>query len=265
MTLIAATLPLLIHREISGHTAVLVLAIGVGYWLAFALNDYFDAPFDKNDPQKAKRSFFVQVEIDEYEIRPYLIPILLFLFATFASFGWAGIFITGICCVIMWAYSAPPIRLKNRPGLDLLTHALFVQTFPYFICLLLIKARWVTLDFVLLAIFFMASLTAQMEQQSRDYEVDSQQEPTFATRIGLRSTLLFLKGVTAVCILIALINILNGTIPWFIIPFGLIGLPALAHRFLRKHDKSRSERLIIASTTVGVLYTGIIFIYFLLT
>ena len=265
VALIAATLPLLVHGAISGHTAVLVLAIGVGYWLAFALNDYFDAPFDKVDPQKAMKNFFVQAVLKDRYLRPFFLFVVLFLFVTFISFGINGVLLFAICCAIMWAYSAPPIRLKSRPGLDLLTHAFFVQTFPYFICLSLIGAKWIELDYVLLAIFFLASLTAQLEQQLRDYAVDRQQEHTFATRTGLRSTLLLLKLITAVCIILAVVNILNGTIPWFILPFGLIGLPALTHRFLRKKDKPRSERLVIASTTVGFLYTGVIFIYFLLT
>ena len=265
VALIAATLPLLVHQAISWHTAVLVLAIGLGYWLAFALNDFFDAPFDQLDPQKAKGNFFVQREVSRKRLRPYFLLILLFLCSTFTSFGSKGILLFLLCCSIMWAYSAPPIRLKNRPGLDLLTHALFVQTFPYFICLVLIDVSWVVLDFVLLFIFFMASLTAQLEQQSRDFTVDNECSQTFTTKIGVPATMLFLKLITAVCILTALINIFNGIIPWFILPFGLIGLPALAHRFLRQQHKPRSERLVLFSTTVGVLYTGIIFIYFLLT
>ncbi len=265
VALIAATLPLLVHRAISGDTAVLVLAIGVGYWFAFALNDYYDAPFDQADPQKASGNFFVQVGMREGEIRPCFFLVLLFLFLVFASFGTIGLLLFTLCCVVMWAYSAPPIRLKNRPGLDVLTHAFFVQTFPYFIVLLLIGVTWVTLDLVLLGIFFLASLTAQLEQQTRDYVVDCGQERTFTTRIGIRATVWGLKLVTAVLLLFALINILNGTIPWFILPFALIGLPALAHRFWRPQEQPRSQRLVLVSTTISFLYTGLIFIYFWLT
>lgn len=264
VALIAATLPLLVHQVVSWHTAVLVWAVGIGYWLAFALNDYCDAPFDKLDPQKAEGNFFVRVRVRKDQIRPYFLCILLLLFFIFLSFGWKGCLLFAICCLIMWAYSSPPIRLKNRPGLDLLTHALFVQTFPYLLVLLLIGVYWQPLDFVLLAIFFIASLTAQLEQQLRDFALDSQYEQNFTTHLGLQATLIFLKLMTAALIFLALINILNGTIPWFIIPFGFIGLPALLHRFFRQHNKSRSEQLVILSTTAGFLYTGVIFIYFLL-
>jgi hypothetical protein len=83
--------------------------------------------------------------------------------------GWLLWLVSGL---VAWAYSAPPLRLKMRPGLDLLTHALFVQTFPYVVSLVLIRARWGLLDWVLLAILFLASLTAQLEQQARDFVVD---------------------------------------------------------------------------------------------
>jgi hypothetical protein len=49
-----------------------------------------------------------------------------------------------------------------------------------------------------------------------------------------------------------------------LLPFGLIGLPALLHRFWRKPEAPRSERLVLLSTTAGFLYTGVIFCYFLL-
>jgi 4-hydroxybenzoate polyprenyltransferase len=48
----------------------------------------------------------------------------------FGQFGWIGWLLWVVSCFIAWAYSAPPLRLKMRPGFDLLTHAMFVQTFP---------------------------------------------------------------------------------------------------------------------------------------
>ena len=45
--------------------------------------------------------------------------------------------------LVMWTYSGRPFRLKSRPGLDLLTHALFVESYPYMVTLLLLG---VTLD-----------------------------------------------------------------------------------------------------------------------
>jgi chlorophyll synthase len=264
VALVIATLPLLIHGAIRWETAVLVLAIGIGYWFAFALNDYYDAPFDALEPQKAARNFFVQLPLPGWLVLLFSAGLLGLVALAYAQFGGLGWLFWGISCFMAWAYSAPPLRLKMRPGLDILTHALFVQTFPYLVCLVLIQATWGLLDWVLLAILFLASLTAQLEQQARDFEVDVQAGGTFTTKMGRERVIKGLRGATAVCLLLALVSVLSGTIPWFLLPFGLIGLPALLHRFWRPPETPRSERLVILSTTAGFLYTGLIVCYFLL-
>ena len=265
VALVIAALPLLIHGAVRWETAVLILAIGVGYWFAFALNDYFDAPFDRLDCQKAQRNFFVQRLVKWWIIAGFSAVLLTGLAAVFVQFGPIGWLLWLVSCFIAWAYSAPPLRLKKRPGLDLLTHALFVQTFPYYICMMLIQASWILLDWVLVTILFLTSLTAQLEQQVRDFAVDLKAGGTFTTWLGRDRVVRGLRWATAVCLLIALVSVLNGTIPWFLLPFGLIGLPAMLHRFLRRPDTPRSERLILLSTTAGFLYTGLIFCYFLLS
>lgn len=263
--MIIATLPLLIHGAIRRETAVLVLALGIGYWYAFALNDFFDAPFDALEQQKAERNFFVHRQVPKSVITLFSFTLLVGVAAAYAQFGLLGWVFWGISCFIAWAYSAPPLRLKMRPGLDLIIHALFVQTFPYVVCMVLIQVSWSLLDWVLLLILFLASLTAQLEQQARDYVVDLQAGGTFATWLGRDRVVRGLRWATAVCLLVALISVLNGTIPWFLLPFGLIGLPALLHRFWRRPETPRSERLVLFSTTAGFVYTGIIFCYFLLS
>ncbi|MEZ4590693.1 MAG: UbiA family prenyltransferase [Chloroflexota bacterium] len=265
VALVIATLPLLIHGAISWETAVLVLAIGLGYWFAFALNDYYDAPFDALEPQKAARNFFVQQPLPGWLVFLFSAALLGLLALAYAQFGGWGWLFWAVSCFVAWAYSAPPLRLKKRPGLDILTHALFVQTFPYLVCLVLIQAKWSLLDGVLLAILFLASLTAQLEQQARDFEVDVQAGGTFTTKMGRAWVIKSLRVATAVCLLLALVSVLSGTIPWFLLPFGLIGLPALLHRFWRTPETPRSERLVILSTTAGFLYTGLIVCYFLLS
>lgn len=265
VALVIATLPLLIHGAIRWETAVLALAIGVGYWYAFALNDYFDAPFDRLDDQKARRNFFVQQLTPGWLVVVFSLALLALLAAAFAPFGLLGWLLWLVSCLVAWAYSAPPLRLKMRPGLDLLTHALFVQTFPYIMSMVLIRASWGLLDWVLLAILCLASLTAQLEQQARDFAVDVQAGGNFTTWLGQERVVQGLRGITAVCLLIALVFVLSGTIPWFLLPFGLIGLPALLHRFWRSAETPRSERLVLFSTTAGFLYAGVIFCYFLLS
>ena len=187
-TLIIATLALLIHDAIDATSLFLLLALTAGYWLAFALNDYFDAPFDRVDPVKAARNVFVRGNVSRKKGMLGLAGVSAFLFFAFAQFGARGYLTLIVSLFIMWGYSAPPLRFKSRPGLDLLIHAVFVETFPYFICLFLIGAEWERLDYVMLLILFLSSLAAQLEQQIRDFDVDVRTGRTFATVVGLKRT-----------------------------------------------------------------------------
>ncbi len=258
VAMIATALPLINHDAVSGKTAVLLLAIGIGYWLAFALNDYFDAPADAKNRAKARRNFFVQTAVNPWFAALIFVGMGSLLSLIFLQFGGRGMVIAALSAAVMWAYSAPPFRLKERPGFDLAVHALFVQTFPYFIGLLFIGAAWTWLDGVLLIIFFLASLAAQLEQQVRDYDSDMLTGDTFVTRLGLSRSLWLLQGITIAAILFALFNILNGVIPWYIVPLGAIGLPAYLHRFIRQGDENRSEKLVLLSTTAGFVYTAVL-------
>lgn len=264
VALVIATLAILIHDAVKWQTIILLAAITTGYWLAFAVNDFYDASYDAADEVKARRNFFVQAgHLSAKRIGLVFLGITCLLLLAFAQFGWRGTVVMALSYFIMWAYSAPPLRIRNRPGWDLLVHALFVQTFPYLISLFLIGATWTSLDTAIVAIVFLASLTAQLEQQVRDYEVDQKTGHNFATWAGIKETIVLLKITTAACILVALASVLVGAIPLFMLPFGLIGLPALLHRFIRRPNQPRSERLVAISTTTALLYTSTVFLYFL--
>lgn len=264
VALTIAALALLIHDAVSLATLGLMAALGGGYWLAFALNDYFDAPFDALDGDKARRNYFVTTAVSPRRVRAIFTVLIIALGLAFLPFGRMGLLVFAVACLAMWSYSAPPLRLKNRPGFDLLMHALFVQTFPYVAVVLLVGGSWTRLDGVMVALLALASLAAQLEQQIRDFDVDRVNGRTFATWAGRRKTAVLLRLVTVTLIGVALTFVVDGTIPWYLLPFGLIGLPALLHRFFRHGVAPRSERLVYVSTTVGLLYGGVIFCYFLL-
>lgn len=251
---IIVALALLIHHALSWRTALLLPAIGGGAWLAFAVNDFYDAPYDALEPNKAARNYFCRFRPGPQTTRKFT-AVSVFLLLLFLPFGWRGVAVFTVGHMVMWAYSAPPLRLKNVPVADLMMHAAFVQTFPYAATLLLIEAPWRQLDGLLITILMLASLTAQLEQQARDFEVDRRSGGTFTTRAGLRRTLVGLRILTGVMIGGAAVFVWRGAFPWFVLPYGAIGLPALLHRFLRREKTPRSETLVIVSTSTAFLYT----------
>ncbi len=263
LTFVIGGLCLLLHEALNGQTFFLLIGMALMAWLAFAYNDLCDAPYDAQDTKKRRRNYFTRQGSRLYWHIAAPLALSLALLA-FAQFGGRGLLLIGVALVALWAYSAPPLRLKRRPVFDLLTHALFVQTFPYFICLFLIGVAWQPVDYLLLALFFLSSLSAQLEQQARDYKVDRRTERNFTTQVGLRASLRLLKLSTVSLVVLSVGGALLGIIPPLLYPLGLVGLPLIGHRLLRRATQPRSERLVWAMGILAALYVGGVCLYWLI-
>jgi 4-hydroxybenzoate polyprenyltransferase len=259
VALMFSTVALVIHNALSWQTMGLLTAVALGYWLAFALNDYYDAPLDKLDAAKRAGNFFAQKNGDRENGRfRWLVFILIIVMSIiFAQFGWRGLGLYVLCLFIMWAYSAPPLRCKGRPLLDVLIHACFVESFPYVLILLLIRAEWLLVDGFIISQAFLGSLTAQLGQQIRDYELDRRFERNFTVVVGVVWARRLQVGFTAVLVLITLFGIAANIFPPFLLPFGLILIPAIWHRF-RPFPQPR--RVVAISVLTGLIYTGVMVI-----
>lgn len=259
--LILSTLAMLLHDAFTAKTILLLLAIVAGYIAAFIINDYYDAPLDAADPAKAQRNPFVHHSVSLVWVRGALVGLAALFLATFQPFGSKGVMILLLAVTVMWGYSAPPLRLKSRPGLDLLTHAVFMYTFPYWMCLILIGAAWTSLDYVILTLAFLSSVTAQLEQQARDFELDARTDTNFTTTFGLSTTVTLLKIGSLAGYVVFVLGAITRVLPVFLLPFGLIFLPGMAHRFLRRAETPRSERLVTITKVVGMLYVGLLLVF----
>lgn len=253
--LIAAACLLLHERFTPAHLGLLGL-LAATCWGAFAFNDYHDAPFDSQAEAKGERNFFSVAAISPRSFRLGAIGIAALLAVGYAQFGATGWAIWALSIAAIWAYSAPPLRLKSRPVFDLLMHGVFVQTFPYLTCLLLIGVRWTTLDQVLLAAFFLSSLAAQLEQQGRDFDLDSRTDTNFTTAVGRRPAAILMRSFSAACVLLLAGLPLGVPDSLVLLPFGLIALPIVLHRFIRRADQPRSQRLMLLGLAMALLYMG---------
>lgn len=263
LTFVIGALCLVLHEALNGQTLFLLIGMALMAWLAFAYNDLCDAPYDIQDPQKRRRNFFTR----QGSLRYWYIaaPIALSIASlSFLQFGERGLVLISVALIALWAYSAPPLRLKSRPFFDLITHALFVQTFPYFICLFLIGVTWQPIDYLLLSLFFLSSLSAQLEQQARDYRIDRRTDRNFTTQAGLRTTIRLLKLSTALLVVLGVSGALLGIIPPILYPLGLVALPLIWHRFARRGTQPRSERLVWTMGILAAVYIGGVCAYWLI-
>jgi chlorophyll synthase len=245
-----------LHGAWSPRAVTLIAAVAAATLLGFALNDYADAAHDALDPRKQRRNFFVAVRISRRVfVRCAALIGMVAPVMAYAAFGWRGVAVLMMGGWAAWAYSAPPLRLKSRPFFDLITHAAFVQTFPYTATLYLLGLSVTPTDRALLACFVLASLGAQLEQQARDYASDKQSDRNFTTVYGLATTTTLLRVVTLALMGVALFGAAGGAIPSTLIPFGGIMLPIAAHRLMRRADQPRSEWLIRAGLAAAIVYS----------
>lgn len=252
MTFIVAALSLALRGALRQETLAIPAALALGAWFAFAVNDRFDAAYDKQDAEKSRRNAFTSTAGTSLDV------LLIIAFGTlaiiYAGFGLPGI-LTGLCgLAAAWVYSAPPLRLKTRPGFDLFTHAAFVETFPYLAAVVLASAALTAFDVLAWSILALASLSAQLEQQIRDFDVDSRLERNFTTAIGLRASHRTMGAASVVVIALGLFGVFSGIIPSFIWPGMAMTLPMFVHRLIRPVGAPRNERLIRVSMVAGAVY-----------
>jgi len=176
----------------------------------------------------------------------------LLVLAGFLTFGAAGLLWFCVSIGVIWAYSAPPIRLKARPGLDLITHAVFVQTYTYLLFLILLNLETLALDYFILAICFLSSLSGQLAQQIRDYEVDLLTGNTFTTYFGLESARYLLSGTMVLLGAVTLAGFLLRLLPLALLPFMVLFAPTFLQRVKGIGDTSR--RYAIWSVVAALCY-----------
>jgi 4-hydroxybenzoate polyprenyltransferase len=258
LTFVIVSLFFVIHDTFTLKNILLMLSITAMYWLGFAANDYYDVPYDAQDTTKSQRNAFTQQPSIAPLFQVVTVIVLIGAFIGFAQFGWHGTLLFTFSVSILWAYSAPPVRLKNRPIADLVTHTLFVETYPYILCLLLIETQPLVLDGVMLTFFSLSSFGAQLEQQIRDVDSDAWLERTFTTVYGTHISSTLLKIVSVGLFAVGIIGLFVRIIPLWMLPFLVIGTPAVAHRFFRPNDDPRPEMLVRLTLFGALLYTVIL-------
>jgi hypothetical protein len=116
---VCAGFGLILHDAVTPQTTLLLIAIACLYWFGYAINDYCDAALDAHDEHKARENFFVHHPVPGKVLVLAAVAIDAMLLGVFAMFGMMGVVLFAIGNLAMWGYSARPMRLKSKPGLDL--------------------------------------------------------------------------------------------------------------------------------------------------
>lgn len=215
---------------IGGFAQILIFVLFCGSF-AFSLNTVCDLAQDRKAGKQYTLSAWagnrllalllalsagavlVLAALAHYDKRFWLLGLLIYLLST--------------------AYSAPLLRLKERPLLGPLTIALTQFALPQLLVFVLFEFySWETLLFM--ALFFLAGLRGILFHQVLDYGNDLQASVrTFVTAFGVKRTWHTLTLLTAVeiCMLIATLAVCNRTVSGILIyAAGLAALGLLRNR-----------------------------------
>jgi 4-hydroxybenzoate polyprenyltransferase len=150
----------------------------------FAINNYYDIDSDKNNPRRAHLNALALGKISKrtgmiLNIIFVIIPLILSFF-----YKQEVILFCFLLIFWMWVYSAPPLRLKGRPGVDIFWH------FVAFVALVLWGSYFagnITVMNGLVAIALgIFGCIAQIDNHIKDYFFDKASgSKTFAVWIGL--------------------------------------------------------------------------------
>lgn len=151
---------------------VLLLAFG------FSANNFFDIKEDKEKGEiknlliQNKKNFFLSVS-------PGILALLL------SSYFGAEIFLFVLVAgLIGFFYSAPPLRMKARPFLDLISHGLFAGALIFLFPLLIFSPGLTFFHYSIAFSIFYLSTMLETRNHLEDYQSDF--------RAGLRTTVCFL-------------------------------------------------------------------------
>jgi 4-hydroxybenzoate polyprenyltransferase len=149
----------------------------------FAINNYYDIDSDKENPRRVDVNAMASGKISKQtgillSSIFVIIPLFLSLLYRLEVFVFCSLLI-----ILMWAYSAPPLRLKGRPGIDVLWH------FVAFVGLVLwgsYLAGFITVINGLAALSIgIFGCIAQVDNHIRDYSFDKASgSKTFAVWVG---------------------------------------------------------------------------------
>ena len=151
-------------------TLCLMLAFG------FAINNFFDIKEDREKnlnplPQNRKN---------------FLLSILPGILALFLSipFGLKVFLFVFVAELIGFFYSAPPLRMKSKPFLDLISHGLFAGALLFIFPFLFFSQRLNTFHYLIAFSIFYLSTMLEMRNHLDDYQSDF--------RAGLKTSVCFL-------------------------------------------------------------------------
>jgi 4-hydroxybenzoate polyprenyltransferase len=156
------------------------IVISSFFAFGFSINDCFDVKEDKLE--KGKKNPIAQGEISFRKGLLFSIS-LAALGLVLSTFLGKELFLLFLFTTLLaFFYSAPPLRLKSRPGWDLISHGLFAGALIFMMPLLVFKKNLSLFYYLITLSLFYFSITLELRNHLEDYVSDK--EAGLKTAVG---------------------------------------------------------------------------------
>ena len=187
-------------KEIIVFWAIVTFLLAFG----FSVNDVFDTKEDKY--HSGKENLLVSKKISFPKGLVFSVSLGIFGLALSTLFGLRIFLFCLVAFLLGFFYSAPPIRFKGRPFLDLISHGLFAGALIFFFPILVFNKNLEFLHYLIGFSFFYLSAMAELRNHLEDYEIDK--------KAGLKTVVAILRYETS-----------KGLLDFLVIFFPLVLFP----------------------------------------
>jgi len=224
----------------------------------FSINNYYDADSDRINPRRKDFNAIASGRISEQtgiflNITLVVVPLIIsFLFKL-------EVFLLCILFLFwMWIYSSPPLRLKSRPGLDIIWHF-----FAFVIIVIwgsLIAGNIELINYLAAISIGAFSLIGQVENHIYDYSFDKKSgTKTFAVWIGLDNAKKILTILTFFHLILLIPLILLYTISYYLTIIITIIIAIIGLIFLKQKKQPLSSQMLFVKYSTNILGGAVYF------
>jgi len=153
-------------RDIIFFYLIILLLSGFG----FSINDCFDTEEDKLDKDKENIIVLKKISFKSGLVFSILLAVLGLVLSM--KFGLMVFLFCLVEILLILFYSSPPLRIKSRPLLDLVSHGLFAGTLLFLIPVLIFSKNLILLHYLVAFSIFYFSVTLELRNHLEDYETD---------------------------------------------------------------------------------------------
>jgi 4-hydroxybenzoate polyprenyltransferase len=199
---------------------ILIVAIISSCTLAYAfiINNYFDVEIDKKHERKIKanKNPLAQGFVTKRGTLAIIIFLLFPPLVLAAYFNFVGFLFVGLSIITSTLYSIKRIRLKEKTGIDIISHGLMFGFFPFLAGVTLaggiINLYILSIGFL----FFLINCSALLSHQVKDYDQDLGNTKNTTTRIGLKIGFIFFILIQFVFLLCFFMILRHFIVEWWI-------------------------------------------------